>query len=237
MKTGRLLLLSIPAALILVCCQRVKMVEVKPTSIKLTSRSQTAMIEAKALDLVGKEVSGVGFTYQSENTSVVTVDTTGAIKAQGNGSTVVIAKTPDGISGESFVKVCLPKDLICTPGDKLVLKVGLAAPIKCRVTDCDDKNLSTKIDLKAADEKIVLKEGENVFIGLQVGDTEVAIKAFDIEKKVGVHVDEQEYLPGMGPGEGGKSGGKGGGEKKEGDPYGGSGGRFDHILKNMKFSN
>ena len=237
MKIGRLLPVSILASALLSCGQEVKMVEVDPSNIKFTKRTQSKKVEAKALDIRGGEITGIGFTFQSENPSVAVVDSTGVVKPAGDGSTAIVAKTPAGVQGESFVKVCLPKDLICDPSDKLDLKVGIAAPIKCHVTDCNDKKISARIDLIAADEKMILKEGENIFIGLQVGDTEVTVKAFNFEKKVKVHVDEQEFLPGMGPGQGGGSKGKGGGGGgKEDSPYGSSG-RFDHILKNMKFKN
>jgi ribosomal protein S4E len=80
--------------------------------------------------------------------------------------------------------------------------------------------------------KMLLKEGENVFIGLAVGDTTVKVTAYDMEQTIKVHIDEQVYLPGMGPSTGGSAPARRPGSKDDGDPYGGSG-RFDHILKNM----
>ncbi len=220
--------------LLLGCGQEVKMVEVDPGSIRFSKRTQSQKIEAKGLDIHDAPLQGITFTFRSEDTSVATVEPNGVVKPTGNGGTAIVARTPNGTEGEAFVKVCLPKDLICDPGDKLTLKVGLAAPIKCHVTNCRDEKIPTRINLIPSDTKMVLKEGDNVFIGLAVGDTEVTVKAFDMEKKVAIRVDEQVYAPGMGPSSGG--GGRrrgGGGSGKDGDPYGG--GRFDHIIKNMKF--
>lgn len=216
------------------CGQEVKMIEVDPPSLNFTKKTNSDKLEAKALDIVGAEVPGITFKYHSENTMVATVTQDGVVKPAGNGSTAIVAESPTGVTGETFVKVCLPKDLICDPSDKLKLKVGTAGPIKCHVTNCRDEKIPARLDITAADDTMLLKEGDNVFIGLKVGDTSVTIKAFDdMELKVPVRVDEQVYLPGMGPDSGG-----GGGKRKGGggsdDPYGG-GGRFDHIIKNMKF--
>jgi hypothetical protein len=216
------------------CGQEVKIVLVEPSSISFTKNTQSQKIEVSAQDIHGGKIPNIPFTFSSEDSSVATVDSGGTVKPAGNGSTAIVAKTPQGITGEAFVKVCLPKDLICDPPDKLVLKVGLAAPIKCHVTDCKDEKIAgAMIEQNQADKSVVLKESDNVFIGLQVGDTDVSIKSGNLEKRVAIHVDEQIYLPGMGPeAPGGKKHG-GGKNKGSDDPYGS--GRFDHILDNMKF--
>ena len=216
------------------CGNDVKMVEVEPTNISFTKPTQSQQITAKAQDIRGAEISGIGFTYRSENPSVATVESDGVVKPAGNGTTAIVAETQAGISGEAFVKVCLPKEIVCDPADKLELKVGISAPIKCHVTDCNDEKLAVRIDMVQADDKMILKEGNDIFIGLAVGDTQVSVKAFGLEKTVAVHVDEQTFLPGMAPGSGGGGRGGGGGKKRN-DPYSDGGGRFDHILSNMKF--
>ena len=209
------------------------MVEVEPVNITFVKPTQSEKITAKALDIHSAEMPGITFTYSSENTAVADVNGDGTVTPRGNGSTAIVVRTPSGVTGESFVKVCLPKEIVCDPADKLDLRVGVSAPIKCEVTDCNDAKLTGHIELVQADEKMLLKEGNDIFIGLAVGDTSVTVKAFGIEKTVAVHVDEQTFLPGSGPGSGGGKGG--GGNGKGGDPYGGGNGRFDHILKNMKF--
>ncbi len=218
------------------CGQEVKIVEVEPMNISFTKKSQNRKIEAIAKDIHDAPVPNIPIIFSSENQSVATVDSDGTVKPTGNGSAAILAKTSTGVQGEAFVKVCLPKELICDPGDKLTLKVGTAGPVKCHVTNCRDETLrSARIELIPEDPKTVLKEGDNIFIGLAVGDTTVNIKAGSLEKKVAIHVDEQVYLPGMGPGSGGGGRGKRrGGGGKDDDAYGG-GGRFDHILDNMKF--
>jgi hypothetical protein len=217
------------------CGNEVKMVEVEPTNISFTRPAQTEHITAKAQDIHGAEIPGISFTYRSENPSVATVESDGTVKPAGNGNCAVIAETSTGVTGEAFVKVCLPKALLCDPADKLELKVGVSAPIKCQITDCNDKQIPGRITLTPVDSKMVLKEGDDIFIGLAVGDTQVNVEAFGMKKTVAVHVDEQTFLPGMAPGSGGGGGHRGPDPNKRKDPYSSGGGRFDHILGNMKF--
>ncbi len=235
MRTHSIPLFYLMSFLFVGCCNAVKMVEVKPTNISFTKPTQSEKITAKAQDIRGAEIAGVTFTYRSEDSSVATVDSDGTVKPAGNGSCAIVAETPQKVTGEAFVKVCLPKELNCDPADKLELKVGVSAPIKCFVTDCNDKKIQTRATLTPADTKMLLKEGDDVFIGLAMGDTSVNIEALGLRKTVAVHVDEQSFLPGMGPGSGKRKGGRGGNSNKHADPYTSGGGRFDHILGNMKF--
>ena len=71
------------------------------------------------------------------------------------------------------------------------------------------------------------------FGGGVAGVGSVVEVAYDFQQQVRIKVEEQEFLPGMGPGSGGGGGGgkrKGGGGDK---PYGNT--QYDHILSNMKF--
>ena len=220
------------------CGSDVRIVEIDPPNISFTKPTQSQNILAKAKDIHDAEIAGVTFVYRSENPSVATVDSDGTVKPAGNGNAVIQAVASSGTIGETFIKVCLPKEIVCHPADKLMLKVGVSGPIKCHLNDCKDEKMPAKIELTHADTTMLLKEGNDIFIGLKVGDTSVKVAAYGLEKTVPVRVDEQAFLPGMGPGSithGGRGGGKGrGGGSK--DPYQKEGGgRFDHILKNMNF--
>jgi hypothetical protein len=215
------------------CGQEVKSVVIEPPQMEFKLLTQSEKLVVKATDIMDAPVKGVDFSFGSENVLVATVSDGGVVKPAGNGSTWISARTKEGIEGQTFVKVCLPKAIECEPPGLLNLKVGLAGPIKCEILDCKDEKRPGKIELTQADDKLLLKEEDNIFIGLAVGDTEVRIKAFDLETTVRVHIDEQIYLPGMEPGAGGGGGGGGGKKKGEDSAYGKS--NFDHILKNMQF--
>lgn len=215
------------------CGREVKSVVVEPPRIDFRSLTQSEKLVVKATDIIDAPVEGVEFTFNSENNLVATVDANGVVKPTGNGSTWIRARTNTGVEGDTFVTVCLPKELKCDPPDRLELKVGLAAPIKCRILDCNDEPRPGRIELSQADDELLLKEGENIFIGLAVGESEVEVEGLGLATKIEVRIDEQDYLPGMGPGSGG-GGGRGGGKKAGGDSaYGSS--AYDHILKNMRF--
>lgn len=228
------LVLALSTTAIIGCGPEVTTVDLDPLKIHFKKKDQTRTLEAKALNIRDQVVKGITFSYSSENPSIATVNENGVVKAAGNGSTSIIAKSNVGkATGEAFVSVCLPKEIICDPADGLKLRVGVQSPIICHITDCKDKKIPGQIKMEA-DPKMVLKQDENIFVGLAVGDTTAKITAFDLETTVKIHIDEQNFLPGMDPRKsGGKKGGKRGrGNKDEGNAYG-SGGRFDHIIENM----
>lgn len=212
------------------CGQEVRSIEVDPTTLEFTRSTQSELLEAKALDIRGLEVPNIPLTFHSEDPDVAEVDASGQVKPTGNGSTAVVVESPDGIRGESFIKVCLPQDIVCDPAT-LALKVGSAAPLKCRARDCKGENLSGILQLEPSDEKMLLKEGSDVFVGLATGETAVKVEGFGLEKSIPVVIEEQTFAPGMKPGEAGRRGGSKPPSREETKPAG----RYDHILKNMKF--
>lgn len=216
------------------CGRQVKNIEVEPIKVSFTKSTQSEKLSGVARDYRGGKVDGVILSFRSENPSVAKVDDSGVVKPVGNGSTAIIVEGADGVRGESFVKVCLPGDIICEPSDKLILRVGSGAPLRCHLTDCKGEKLSHNVEIKATDDTMLLKDDVS-FIGLKVGNTEVVAEAMGLTKRVSVQVDEQTFAPGMGPSAGGgRKGGGGGSATPAKDPN--AKGAFDHILKNMKVS-
>ncbi|MBN2343820.1 MAG: Ig-like domain-containing protein [Deltaproteobacteria bacterium] len=220
------------------CETEVKIVSVEPTTINFNAKTQSTRVKAQGLELRGTPIPGVQFTYRSDNTSVAEVSADGTVRPVSNGSATIIASTTDGKQGESFVKVCMPQELVCDPPAVLNLRVGTAAPIKCHLIDCKEETITGTIEYIEADKEALFKDpsAEGTFVGKVVGDTKVTVKGGGLEKMITVKVAEQLFAPGMGPGSGG--GGGGGGNEKERrnkDPYneGSSAGQFNHILKNM----
>ena len=228
------------------CGNDVKMVEIEPTKIEFHNLGETAELTVKALDSKGSPVRDApAFTFTSENPSIADVSADGVVKATGNGDVAVDAKTPEGITGEAFVSVCLPKELICDPMDELDIRVGSGAPVKCHVLDCHEALINEpKIEFEvlaknvANTDKAVMSGQRGIMslpvTGAMIGDTEVKVTAYNYEKTVRIHVDAAIPIPGeeeyLGKGGGGKKSGGGTDEKFTGSKSG-----FDHILKNMKF--
>jgi len=233
-RLGPIALVTGVLAICVGCGDEVKMVEVEPMTIEFKKTTQSEKIVPKAMDIRGIEIPNIPFSFSSENGSVATVTSDGVVKPVGDGSTYIVSSTSQGITADTHVKVCLPNKLICDPSDQLELKVGTTGPIKCEVLDCNEEKVASKIVFTVADEKTSRSyEEDHIFVGLAVGETHVIAKAFEFQQQVRIKVDEQEFLPGMGP----ESGGGGGGGKKKGGggdkPYGNT--QYDHILSNMKF--
>jgi hypothetical protein len=215
------------------CGRQVKNIEIEPMSFSFNKADQTQKLRAVPRDSRGGPVEGLVLSFRSENERVAKVDSSGVVRPTGNGSTAIVVESHEGVSGEAFVKVCLPGELICEPNDKLLLRVGSGAPVRCFVTDCKGDKLTARVDVTAEDDTMLLKD-DTSFIGLKVGNTQVMVSALGLTKAIPVQVDEQTFAPGMGPSTGGSGkGGRRGSDSQDGHATGGA---YDHILKNMKVS-
>jgi len=230
-------------ALCVGCSQDVKMVEVEPTKIEFRLLSDSSTLRARALDSKGVDVSGGGaLTFSSESPSVADVSSTGLVTPRGNGDTAIIATAPNGVKGEAFVSVCLPKELVCEPAEQLDIRVGTGAPIKCHVLNCREEVIHDPViefDVLAKNVAIPDKAAPSSKKGVIampvtggiIGETEATVTAYSFEKKI--HVKVEEALPI--PGEEDYNKKKGGGGKGGDSPYTGGKSGFDHIIGNIKF--
>jgi len=226
------------------CSQEVKMVEIEPMKIDFRQLEDTTTLRARPLNSKGVEVTGAGvLTFSSESPSIADVSSTGVVSPKGNGDTAIVATAANGVKGEVFVTVCLPKELVCEPKEQLDLRVGTGAPIKCHVLNCREEVIQdAKITFDVLAKNVAMadtavsssRKGISAMpvTGSMIGDTEATVTAYSFEKKI--HIKVEEALPI--PGEEDYKAWKGGGGKKGGnDPYTGGKGGFDHILGNMKF--
>src|SRR5690606_38151636 len=67
--------------------------EVTPSRRTFTAIGQTAQLSATAYDAQGLEIDGVGFTYESSNSSVVSDDNMRRLTARGIGAATIIVST------------------------------------------------------------------------------------------------------------------------------------------------
>jgi len=79
-------------------------VVITPTDVTLESLGETLQLSVSGLDADGNEVSGLTFTWESSNTGVAQVSSTGQVEAVTNGSATVTATTGD-VSGDCDVIV------------------------------------------------------------------------------------------------------------------------------------
>jgi hypothetical protein len=248
------LLYALLITLCIGCGQDVKFLEIAPMKIEFHNSGETRALIVKATDAKGRTVTELPvFTFSSENPAVADVGADGVVSAKGNGNVAIITKAPNGISGEVFVSVCLPKELICEPKDQLNLHVDMGEAVKCHVVNCKDEVISKpeiSFDVVAKNIAVGDKVGSSSFqegvmsfpvTGSTVGDTEVKVVAYNMTKTIRVHVEKALVIPGeaeyLAKNGGGKKKG-GGGKKKSGndDPDSATKtGNYGNMLKNMKF--
>jgi hypothetical protein len=224
------------------CSQEVKMVEVEPPKIEFRQLDDSTTLRARALNAKGVTITdSMTLTYSSESPSVADVSSAGDVTPRGNGDTAILVKAPNGVTGEAFVSVCLPKELVCEPKEQLDIRVGTGAPIKCHVLNCREEVIQdAKVSFDVLAKNVALADtavssssrGVSAMpvTGSMVGETEATVTAYNFEKKIHIKVDEALPIPGE---EDYKASQKGGGKKE--DPYKGTKGGFSHILSNMKF--
>ncbi len=198
---------ALPLALCIGCGQEVKFIEIKPMKIEFHNTGETKELQVIATTSRGETVKEPQkYTFSSENPAVAEVSQEGVVRAVGNGNAAVTAKAPNGISGEVFVSVCLPKELACDPASQIDTRVRSANPLRCRVLDCKGRPVSNpqiSFDIAAKD----LAKGENAdtsqegvvtipIAGAAEGDTQIKVSAYGFEKTIRIHVDKALVIPG-----------------------------------------
>jgi hypothetical protein len=233
------------AVLCVACSQDVKVIEIDPMKIEFRLLDESTELRVRGLNAKGAPADvGGAFTFSSESPSIADVSSSGVVTPKGNGDTAIIATAPNGVKGEVFVSVCLPKELVCEPKEQLDIRVSTGAPIKCHVLNCREEIIENPVisfDVLAKNVAVPDKAApasKKGVIALPVtggiiGETEATVTAYNFEKKIHIKVEEalpipgeEEYLKGQ------KGGKKGGGN----DPYSSGKGGFGHILSNMKFN-
>jgi len=92
-------------------------VAVTPATPTLTALGATQQLAAEARDASGTAVSGVTFTWASDNPGAVTVDANGVVTAVANGTAAITATAPGGAAGSTTVTVSQVAATITMPPD------------------------------------------------------------------------------------------------------------------------
>ncbi|MCG6957270.1 MAG: Ig-like domain-containing protein [Gemmatimonadetes bacterium] len=81
-------------------------VTISPTNPTLDAVGATMQFSATALDASGKEITGVSVTWESSDTSVASISSSGVATAVDNGTTAITA-TVDGVAGSTGLDVSI----------------------------------------------------------------------------------------------------------------------------------
>ena len=95
---------SASGSMVVTVTQMVASVEVSSAEAELTALGATVQLTAEAFDENGHTVTGAEFSWESSDTSVATVDTSGLVTAAGNG-TATITASAGSASGSMVVTV------------------------------------------------------------------------------------------------------------------------------------
>ncbi|MYA32133.1 MAG: hypothetical protein F4164_10755 [Gemmatimonadales bacterium] len=105
---------SLTANAAITVAQQVAQVQLSPAADTLLALEDTLRLSATAVDLNQHRVPGVTFTWESSDTTIVSVDSTGVVRAAGVGSTTITAAA-DSVSGTAHVTIPGPAPFDPTP--------------------------------------------------------------------------------------------------------------------------
>jgi len=119
--------------------EQVATVELTPGADTLIALGETRQLQAVARDAQGDPVSGVGFDWSSADESVVTVDATGVVSAEGNGSAEITATAVgSGVTASAALAVIQRVEAVAvSPGTATLTTVGATEQFSATATDAN----------------------------------------------------------------------------------------------------
>lgn len=169
--------------------QKVATVEMDRDSVSMTSLGDTIRVAvAEALDSRGHAVPGVSTSWESSDTLVATVDSTGLATAVGNGTAALrasVQETTDSIP----VRVAQVVDTVQIALDSVGLLVGDTLTFDVVVLDANAFPVAGALpDWSSSDEAVASVDDAGLVIALGLGFTTVTATAGTKADSVGVSV-------------------------------------------------
>jgi hypothetical protein len=149
-------------------------VEVTPTQLNFSSLTEEGQLTAVAYSPLGAEVTGVPFDWSSDDTGVCSVDGTGLVTAEGNGTAQVSAEA-GGQSDFADCDVQQVADEISVAPQFAVLAVGEVAALDVMVLDAlDNEIVSPSLTITPRVGGVVTVSGTDL-TGATAGVTDVVV--------------------------------------------------------------
>ena len=119
-------------------------VVVTPAEVALTAIGEEAQLSAEVLDGGGQVIAGAAVTWSSSDASVASVDGSGLVTAEGNGSATVTA-TSGGASGSAAISVAQAPARVTNEPAEVVRAVGDSVRLMARVSDASGHPITDAI--------------------------------------------------------------------------------------------
>lgn len=167
--------------------------EIPPTSIKLNVSSaniQKGKTQTLKATVLPAKATYKTVTWSSQNPAIATVDANGVVKAKKAGSTVITAKTKNGLTARCIVNVKVPAVKVYLDRSEDTVEQGKKITLKATISPLDSTDI---VYWGSADETVAVVSGKGVVTAKKAGTTKIyaitdsgAYKTYTITVKAAV---------------------------------------------------
>lgn len=167
--------------------------EIPPTSIKLNVSSaniQKGKTQTLKATVLPAKATYKTVTWSSQNPAIATIDANGVVKAKKAGSTVITAKTKNGLTARCIVNVKVPAVKVYLDRSEDTVEQGKKITLKATISPLDSTDI---VYWGSADETVAVVSGKGVVTAKKAGTTKIyaitdsgAYKTYTITVKASV---------------------------------------------------
>lgn len=147
--------------------------EIPPTSIKLNVSSaniQKGKTQTLKATVLPAKATYKTVTWSSQNPAIATVDANGVVKAKKAGSTVITAKTKNGLTARCIVNVKVPAVKVYLDRSEDTVEQGKKITLKATISPLDSTDI---VYWGSADETVAVVSGKGVVTAKKAGTTKI----------------------------------------------------------------
>lgn len=203
------LVLALPLLLLFTACDddpvgtgepEVVEIEVTPATATFNAAGATEQLDAVALDDQGEPVTGVSFTWSSDDETVATVSTTGLVTAEGEGETGITARADD-VSGTATVIVEVEAAAVDVTPATAAIVVGGTTSFEAEATDANENVIEdAEVTWTSSDETVATVDESGTATGQGQGSATITASVGDVSDMatvtVALEVAAVEVAPG-----------------------------------------
>ncbi len=182
------------AAVLLVGCDKVDYLELKPTQVVLKQPNNEVWMEVKAMSQQGVHSPRAEVGWSVKDPEIATVDKTGKVRPVKSGHTEVIAR-------HGSVEASVPVDVLFVekvePSAKEVTVVEGGDPVelKARAFDYQGHELKDRTPTFRSSDPKVVSMGQNNCFGLAPGEATVEVQVDGVKSSIHVTVEPDKTKP------------------------------------------
>lgn len=153
-------------------------VSVTPAVSTLAALGETVQLAAEARDAQGGAIPARTFTWSSSEKEVATVTASGLVRAIGNGTATITART-NGVSGSASISVAQgAASLTLSPSSVVLAGPGASMIVTASVTDAGGSPVANPtLAWRSEDESVAIASDAGLVTSVGVGTTTIRVEA------------------------------------------------------------